>query len=66
MLVLVNGDYVIVEKIQHEILEKPLEVYNFQVEEDHTYYVSDSSVLVHNANCGDFKSVNPKQIEKKQ
>ena len=49
MLVLVNGDYVIVEKIQHEILERPLEVYNFQVEEDHTYYVSDSSVLVHNS-----------------
>lgn len=22
-----------------EILERPLEVYNFQVEEDHTYYV---------------------------
>ena len=49
ILVLVNGEYVIVEKIQHEILERPLEVYNFQVEEDHTYYVSDISVLVHNA-----------------
>ncbi len=49
ILVLVNGEYVIVEKIQHEILERPLEVYNFQVEEYHTYYVSDSSVLVHNS-----------------
>ena len=48
MLALVNGEYVIVERVQHEILEIPLEVYNFQVEEDHTYYVSDSSVLVHN------------------
>ena len=60
MLVLVNGDYVIVEKIQHEILERPLEVYNFQVEEDHTYYVSDSSVLVHNR-CGDSAKITNKE-----
>ena len=49
ILVLVNGDYVVVEKIQHEILESPVKVYNFQVEDDHTYYVSDAGVLVHNS-----------------
>lgn len=48
ILVLVNGEYVVVEKVQHEILEAPIEVYNFQVEDYHTYYVSDSGVLVHN------------------
>ena len=48
ILVLVNGEYVVVEKIQHEILENPVTVYNFQVEGYHTYYVSDSGVLVHN------------------
>ena len=49
ILVLVNGEYVVVEKIQHEILESPINVYNFQVAGDHTYYVSDIGVLVHNA-----------------
>ena len=49
ILVLVNGEYVVVEKVQHEILENPVEVYNFQVEDDHTYYVSDTGVLVHNS-----------------
>ena len=48
ILVLVNGEYVIVEKIQHEILETPITVYNFEVEEYHTYFVSDEGILVHN------------------
>ena len=46
-LVLVNGEHVIVEKIQHEILESPINVYNFQVEDYHTYYVG-KGILVHN------------------
>ncbi len=48
ILVLVNGEYVVVEKVQHEILEAPVAVYNFQVEDYHTYYVADAGVLVHN------------------
>lgn len=52
ILVLVNGEYVIVEKVQHEILESPVAVYNFQVADFHTYYVSDTGVLVHNT-CGE-------------
>ena len=48
ILVSVNGEYVVVEKIQHEILETPITVYNFEVEDFHTYYVSDCCVLVHN------------------
>ena len=48
ILVTVNGEYVVVEKIQHEILETPIAVYNFQVEDYHTYYVATSGVLVHN------------------
>ena len=51
ILVLVNGEYVVVEKIQHEILENPVKVYNFQVEDYHTYYVSMTGILVHNK-CG--------------
>ena len=48
-LQLVNGEYVIIEAIQHELLEVPIKVYNFQVNDFHTYYVgTDTQVLVHN------------------
>ena len=57
ILVLLNGEYVIVEKIQHELLETPISVYNFEVEDYHTYYVSEAGVLVHN-NCGDTGTYN--------
>ena len=52
ILVLVNGEYVVVEKVQHEILESPVAVYNFQVADFHTYYVSGTGVLVHNSCTG--------------
>ena len=58
ILVLVNGEYVIVEKVQHEILESPVAVYNFQVADFHTYYVSDTGVLVHN----DCRPKSPKKV----
>lgn len=48
ILVLVDGEYVVVEAVQHEILEAPVVVYNFNVEDYHTYYVA-SGVLVHNS-----------------
>ena len=51
ILVLQNGKYVVIEKVQHEILDNPVTVYNFEVEDFHTYYVGNSSVLVHN-DCG--------------
>ena len=55
ILVLVNGEYVVVEKIQHEILEAPITVYNFQVADYHTYFISNDGLLVHNS-C-EWKSV---------
>ena len=48
ILVLSNGEYVVVEAIQHEILESPIKVYNFEVQDFHTYFVGKNSVLVHN------------------
>ena len=48
ILVLSNGEYVTVEEVQHEILENPVKVYNFEVRDFHTYYVGENSVLVHN------------------
>ena len=48
ILVLVNGEYVVVEQVQHELLEAPVATYNFEVQDFHTYYVGEQSVLVHN------------------
>lgn len=48
VLVLSNGELVTVEWVQHEILESPIKVYNFEVEDFHTYFVGECSVLVHN------------------
>ena len=56
ILVTCNGEYVVVEQVQHEILETPVTVYNFEVEDFHTYYVAANEdaafVLVHNK-CGE-------------
>ena len=54
-LVLVNGECAVVEEIQHEILERPIKVYNFEVEDFHTYYVGSTSVLVHNTCTGSYE-----------
>ena len=50
ILLNINGEYVIIEKIQHEILESPIKVYNFRVANYHTYFVGENNVGVHNAN----------------
>ncbi len=60
ILVLSNGEYVVVEKIEHELLESPALVYNFEVEDFHTYYVSEYGVLVHNACHGNSLQTNKK------
>ncbi len=36
-------------------LDKPVEVFNFEVEDCHTYFVGHYRILVHNGGCGDFK-----------
>ena len=48
ILFLSNKDHVIVENVVSEILKEPVTVYNFQVEGYHTYFVGNSSILVHN------------------
>ena len=45
-----NGDILYVEQIYREKLDNQFKtVYNFKVEDYHTYFVGDSSLLVHNA-----------------
>ena len=43
-----DGTTGIVEKTKHAALDTPVTVYNFEVENFHTYYVSEQKVLVHN------------------
>ena len=62
ILVLVNAEYVVVDKVQHELLESPVKVYNFQVADYHTYYVGTDGVLVHNRCGNDFKKYTPEKI----
>ena len=46
-----DGDKVSVLNNEVEYLNSPIKVYNFEVEDWHTYYVSSSNILVHNAKC---------------
>ena len=52
LLVLYGGRKVAVEKVVLEYLNTPVKVYNVEVEDFHTYYVGNSSILVHNKGCG--------------
>ncbi|HBL84589.1 MAG TPA: hypothetical protein DDZ99_06745, partial [Clostridiales bacterium] len=47
-----NDQTLFVCKIYVEKLSSPVKVYNFEVEDFHTYYVGDDSILVHN-DCKD-------------
>ena len=49
ILVMLNGEYVVVEQVQHELLESSETTYNFEVEDFHTYHVGEDCVLVHNS-----------------
>ena len=64
ILVLADGSYAIVEKTEHEILENPIKVYNFEVADFHTYFVGECSVLVHN-DCSNSNSSSYTNVTKK-
>ena len=46
-----EGTLLPVISVSREQLAEPVTVYNFEVEDWHTYYVSEEEVLVHN-DCG--------------
>ena len=48
----VNGNILLVENFAIELTEKPVTVYNFPVEDFHTYFVGTSQIMVHNSDCG--------------
>ena len=62
ILVMLNGEYVVVEQVQHELLESRETTYNFEVADFHTYYVGKSAVLVHNTCVR--KPTSPNQMQK--
>ena len=45
----VNNNILVVENTRFELVKKPVKVYNFQVEDYHTYHVGENEVWVHNA-----------------
>ena len=47
-LLLSNGKEAIIEKVEAEQLAEAETTYNFEVEDFHTYYVTEKAVLVHN------------------
>lgn len=49
LLKLQDDKTAVVLKVAFEQLSKPVSVYNFEVLDWHTYYVTDSNILVHNA-----------------
>ena len=57
----VNGNVLLVENFDVELTDKPVKVYNFQVEDYHTYHVSGFGVLVHNAGKEYGKQCSPEQ-----
>ena len=66
ILVMLNGEYVVVEQVQHELLESPETTYNFEVEDFHTYYVGEEPVLVHNeCTLSNSKNYSPEAIADK-
>ncbi len=50
-LVSANGEDLFVEDYSVELTEEPVSVYNFQVDDFHTYFVGDCEVWVHNVDC---------------
>ena len=48
-LVLLDGEQIVIEKLQFERLASSVPVYNFHVQDNHSYYVGQSGFRVHNA-----------------
>ena len=48
-----SGEVLEVDEAYVEYLDRPVKVYNFEVEDWHTYFVSEYNVFVHNTVCGD-------------
>ena len=50
-----DWDTAVVKSVNLIELDEPVEVFNFEVEDCHTYFVGNRGLLVHNSNCHDAK-----------
>ena len=57
----VNGNVLLVENFAIELTEEPVKVYNFEVEDFHTYFVGNCKIWVQNNDC--VKKVESGEIE---
>ena len=48
-----DGRYLEISAIDQQTLDKPITVYNFSVDDNHSYYVGESELLVHNVSCNE-------------
>jgi hypothetical protein len=64
VLRLKSGENVKVTKLERVDLKEPVKVYNFEVQDWHTYYVSDINVLVHNK-AARYEPTNIKKVDDK-
>ena len=62
-LLLSSGKCVTIEEIQIEQLSEPETTYNFEVDDFHTYYVTESNVLVHNMCAIEVRTGTSKNVE---
>ena len=46
-----DWDTAVVKSVSLLELDEPVEVFNFEVEDCHTYFVGEQCILVHNADC---------------
>ena len=46
-----NCNVLLVENFDVELTEEPVKVYNFKVEDFHTYFVGNCKIWVHNSDC---------------
>lgn len=60
-VLLSDGTYKYIEEIEESKFDSLIEVYNFEVKDNHNYYVGSSSILVHN-DCGDLQVLKDKLI----
>ena len=65
VLRLLSGETVTVESVTITHLDTPVKVYNFEVEDFHTYFVGEDGWLVHNNNCTSVNQLN-EQVKRGQ
>ena len=56
-----NGNTLLIESYEIELTDEPTTVYNFQVEDYHTYFVGENGVWVHNAGKEYGRQYSPEQ-----